>query len=170
MSEESKQYYYVYKLFNRDCPEFYIGSTTNMRLRKNRHKYDCNKENGKHYNLKVYHYIRSNGGYDAGQYEILEHIRNSINTKELHGVERKYIEQLKPSLNVQKPNRTKAQWHQDNRESLLSNKAQYYQDNKESINTKQKQKFECACGGKYTTSHKARHMKSNKHKSFIQYS
>jgi len=167
---ESKQYYYVYKLFNPDCSEFYIGSTTNIEKRMYMHKFKCNNVHSRGYHYKVYEYIRSNGGYDSWRFEILEHILNSINIKELHGIERKYIEQLKPSLNVQKPNRTKAQWHQDNRESLLSNKAQYYQDNKESINTKQKQKFECACGGKYTTSHKARHMKSNKHKSFIQYS
>ena len=168
MSEESKQYYYVYKLFNRDCPEFYIGSTTNMRLRKNRHKYDCNKENGKHYNLKVYHYIRSNGGYDAWQYEILEHIRNSINTKELHGVERKYIEQLKPTLNAQIPNRTRDEWIQDNKEYCINHRAQYYQNNIATIKAKRNEKFECPCGGRYTLINKTKHIKSKKHRAFEQ--
>ena len=156
MSEESKQYYYVYKLFNPDCSEFYIGSTTNMKERIRCHKKDCNNENSpRHYNIKVYRYIRSNGGYDKWQYEILEYIRNSINTKELHGVERKYIDQLKPSLNVQKPNRTRAQ---------------HYQDNKTTINAKQNEKNQCPCGGRYTAANRAQHMNTKKHKSFIQYS
>jgi len=150
---ESKQYYYVYKLFNPDCSEFYIGSTVNMRNRMNRHKTRCNNENDKWHNFKVYRYIRSNGGYDAWQYEILEYICNSINTKELHGVERKYIEQLKPSLNVQKPNRTKAE---------------YYQDNIEALHIRKNEKHRCPCGGKYTTAHKAHHFKSKKHRAFEQ--
>ena len=152
---ESKQYYYVYKLFNPDCDGFYIGCTTNMKQRMYKHKTRCNCENAYGHNLKLYRYIRSNNGYDSWQYEILEYIRNSINIKELHGIERKYIEQLRPSLNIQKPNRTRAQWYQDNKEALLS---------------KQNQKFECPCGGRYTLNNKVRHDKSNKHKAFIQYS
>ena len=150
---ESKQYY-VYKLFNPNCSEFYIGSTTNIKNRMKCHKYQCNNQNSpKHYNLKVYQYIRSNGGLYNWQYEILEHIRNSINIKELHGVERKYIEQLKPSLNRYIPNRTDAQ---------------YYQDNIEEIRTKQSQKHQCPCGGKYTNTNKSQHFKSKKHRAFEQ--
>ena len=166
---ESKQYYYVYKLFHPDCSEFYIGSTTNMRLRKNNHKYYCNNENySKEYNLKVYQYIRSNSGFDSWQFEVLEHIRNSINIKELHGVERKYIEELKPSLNCSIPNRTKAQHYQDNKEVIITKQLQYYHDNRESINIKKKQKHQCPCGGKYTNSTKARHFKTKKHRAFEQ--
>lgn len=175
---ESKQYYYVYKLFNPDCSDFYIGSTINMKLRMNNHKYHCNNENAIQYNFKVYRYIRSNGGYDKWQFEVLEHIRNSINIKDLHGLERKYIEQLKPSLNIQKPNRTKAQYYQDNKEEITSKRAlyyqnnkeafkQYYQNNKEAIRTKNK-KFECPCGGRYQLNNTAQHMNTKKHKAFIQ--
>jgi len=150
---ENKQYYYVYKLFNPDCEGFYIGSTTDMKNRVNCHKKRCNNKNAYGHNIKLYKYIRSNGGYDSWQYEILEHVRNSINTKELHGVERKYIDQLHPSLNIQKPNRTQTE---------------YYQDNIEAIRKKQNEKHRCPCGGKYTTAHKAIHFKSNKHRAFEQ--
>jgi len=164
---ESKQYYYVYKLFHPDCPEFYIGSTKNMKDRMYKHKSRCNNEIDPQHNLKVYEYIRSNGGFDSWQFEVLEHIRNSINTKELHDVERKYIEQLKPSLNRSIPNRTMAEYRQDNKEYFINYMPQYYQDNRETIRTRQKQKFECPCGSRYTMSNKARHFKTKKHQSFI---
>ena len=52
--------YYIYKIACNDTTvtEFYIGSTTNVRVRKNKHKSDCNNENGKHYNLKIYQTIK----------------------------------------------------------------------------------------------------------------
>ena len=107
------QNYFVYKLFNSDCTEFYIGSTKDMKSRKRQHKTCCNNPNSPSYNLKVYEYIRSNGDYDSWNYEILEHIRNSINVIELRNLERKYIEQLKPSLNCEIPNRSKKEYRQD---------------------------------------------------------
>jgi len=164
---ESKQYYYVYKLFNPDCPEFYIGSTKNMGSRIRCHKSRCNNEYDSNHSFKVYQYIRSNGGFDSWQFEVLEHIRNSINTKELYDVERKYIEQLKPSLNCFIPNRTKGEYYQDNRETIRANQTQYRQDNKELLLSNKKQKHQCPCGGRYTTGSKARHFKTKKHQSFI---
>jgi len=151
-----EQNYFVYKLFNPDCTEFYIGSTKDLKSRKRQHKTDCNNENGRAYNYKVYQYIRSNGGYSSWSYEILEYIRNSINVYELRNVERKYIEQLKPSLNIRLPNRTKEEYM-----------VQYLEDNRELIKQYKNEKFNCACGGKYTRGGKARHEKSKKHLNFI---
>lgn len=147
-----EQNYFVYKLYNSDCTEFYIGSTKDMKARKVWHKYACNNENSNRHNLKVYQYIRSNGGYSNWAYEILEHIRNSINVYELRNVERKYIEQLKPSLNCSIPNRTIKQ---------------YYEDNKQHFKQYKTQKFNCICGGKYTMNHKARHEKTRKHQNYL---
>jgi len=149
---ENKQYYYVYKLFNPDCEDFYIGSTVNMKARRRRHKDACNNHNNIRHNLRLYQYIRSNGGYQNWQYQTLEYIQNSINIKELHGVERKYIEELKPSLNCSIPNRTKAE---------------YRIDKKDEIRAQQDKKHQCECGGKYTTAHRARHFKTMKHQNHI---
>ena len=147
-----EQNYYVYKLFNPDYPEFYIGSTKDLKERKRCHKKACNTENSLKYNYKVYQYIREHGGYSSWKYEILEHIRNSINIIELRNVERKYIEELKPGLNSDIPNRTHDEYM-----------TKYREDNKERIN----KKFNCVCGGKYTRSNKAKHEKSRKHLNFI---
>ena len=150
------QNYFVYKLFNPDYPEFYVGSTNNMKNRKRQHKQSCTNPNSPKYNFKVYQYIRSNGGYDSWNYEILEYITTSINKYELHDLERKAIEDMKPSLNIRLPNRTKEEYM-----------VQYLEDNRELINQKKNEKFNCACGGKYTRQHKATHFKSKKHQNYI---
>ena len=177
-----EQNYFVYKLFNSDCTEFYIGSTKNMKKRKYDHKSHCNNVNDPKYHYKVYEYIRSNGGYSSWSYEILEHIRNSINVVELRNVERKYIEQLKPSLNIEIPNRTrkeyKKQYWENNKEQLKEYGKHYRQDNKEQLNEyckqhyqnnkeRLKEKFNCPCGGKYTTAGKLTHFKTRKHQNYI---
>ena len=166
-----EQNYYVYKLFNPDCTEFYIGSTKDLKERKRQHKKSCNTENTSKYNMNLYQYIRDHGGYNSWSYEILEHIRNSINVYELRNVERKYIEQLKPSLNTQLPNRTKKeydkQYKQNNKELINQKNKQYRENNRELINQKQNEKFDCICGGKYTMSNKIQHFKTRKHQNFI---
>jgi hypothetical protein len=41
----------------------YVGSTTNFRQRKNKHKADCQNENNRDHNTPVYVMIRANGGW-----------------------------------------------------------------------------------------------------------
>jgi hypothetical protein len=47
----------------------YVGSSCNFKTRSRRHKYNCNKEGTKHFNLPVYCYIRQSGGWD--HYEVI---------------------------------------------------------------------------------------------------
>jgi hypothetical protein len=42
----------------------YVGHTTDFTKRKNNHKKSCNNSKSKDYNLKVYDFIRKNGGWD----------------------------------------------------------------------------------------------------------
>ena len=51
----------------------YIGSTHDKIEREKNHKSDCNNENQEtHYNLKVYIFIRDNGGWDNWIFEVIE--------------------------------------------------------------------------------------------------
>lgn len=70
------------------------------------------------------------------------------------------------------------QYHVKNSEKIKMQKAQYrqmnsdkikqrYRDNKEELNRKKCQITQCTCGGKYTASHKARHEKSEKHRTYV---
>jgi len=58
--------YYIYKIYCLDdtISDFYIGSTQSLKHRKYQHKTNCNNENGKIYNTKIYQTIRENGGWD----------------------------------------------------------------------------------------------------------
>jgi len=160
--------YTIYKLFKQDCPDFYVGSTFDMKKRQLYHKSDCNNPNSKNYNLPVYQFIRNNGGYDSWNYEILQQFNNDLKVKdELHYIERAYIDLLNPSLNRQLPTRTQKEWFQDNKESVKQHKKQYYQSNKQLIKQKANEKNNCECGGCYTTVNKARHIKTKKHQNYI---
>ena len=59
------------------------------------------------------------------------------------------------------------QYYIDNKQAIQKYKKQYRIDNKEKIREHQNQKHNCECGGKYTHTHKTRHLKSKKHKKFI---
>ena len=56
----------IYKLRCKDTniTEIYVGSTTNFKHRKYCHKSRCNSVTLKGYNLKVYKFIRDNGGFE----------------------------------------------------------------------------------------------------------
>ena len=54
-------------------------------------------------------------------------------------------------------------YYADNKGEILARSCQYYKDNTEIINLKQRVKFNCDCGGKYTLSNKAQHERTHKH-------
>ena len=160
--------YTIYKLYKQDCPDFYIGSTFDFKKRQSYHKSDCNNVNSPKYNYRVYEFIRSNGGYDLWNYEILQQFTNDIKVKdELHYIERAYIELLNSTLNNNIPMRTteeySKQYYENHKEEILEYRKQHYQDNKERL----KQKFNCECGGRYTKKNKTIHIKTKKHLNYI---
>jgi hypothetical protein len=63
-----------YKICHRqdEDKDFYIGSTTNMGVRKYAHKRRCNDEKIRGHNYPVYKYIRENGGWDCFKIQVLE--------------------------------------------------------------------------------------------------
>ena len=60
------------------------------------------------------------------------------------------------------------QYYQNNKEIICENTKQYYQNNKAKISEQKKQKHICPCGGQFTTAHKARHFKTIKHQQYEQ--
>jgi hypothetical protein len=97
----------IYKFVCNDLTikEVYIGSTTNFCVRKNSHKYDCSNPNSKHHNLKIYQFIRENGGWENwSMIEIEKPVCNDAN--ELRKRERFWIEELNATLNFELPSRS----------------------------------------------------------------
>lgn len=125
---------FIYKLVSTDVgiKECYVGSSSNIRVRKSSHKRDCNNKNRIQYYYYVYQFIRANGGFETWDMVIIE--KYKYNTKhELHSRERYWIEQLQAKLNKTIPTRTRKEYETDNKEKISQRKKEYTSNNKEKI-------------------------------------
>ena len=173
--------------------DIYIGSCEDMRSRVRVHKYNCYNENSHRHNLKVYQYIRANGGWENWEMVQIGSVWNKA-TKPLFQIEQDYIDNYKPSLNCKRAYRSEEyikeykkqnikQWreknkdhtlkydkeyYQKNRDHRLEHAKEHYEKNKDRIREERGEKFNCECGAIYVKRNKARHYKTKKHKSFIE--
>ena len=108
----------LYKLCCKDLniKDIYIGHTTNFTKRKQSHKNSCSTKD-----IKVYQFIRDNGGWD--NWEMIEIEKCSFNdANEARARERYWIETLNSSLNVNTPSRTNKEYvhtHKDQRKETI---------------------------------------------------
>tara|TARA_R110002020_G_scaffold384131_1_gene594775 strand:- start:57 stop:674 length:618 start_codon:yes stop_codon:yes gene_type:complete len=130
----------IYKLCCKDTSikDIYIGSTTNFRQRKSQHKNCCNNENNKHYNYRLYKFIRENGGFDNWEMFMIEEFKCENKLQKLKK-EREWIEKEKPSLNSAIPSRTPMEWYYDNKEEKNKKQRENYYLNKEKMNNSRKE-------------------------------
>jgi len=181
---------FIYRIFclTPGVTDEYIGSTTDMRKRKCVHKSKCNNENDRAYNLRVYQFIRENGGWDEWRMEVIEQVEFE-HKWQLTKREGELIQSRGATLNSQIAGRTDAEYrlehreeekeryreyyqthrekekerfkeyYQTHREESNEKSREYYQTNREELNVK----FECLCGGRYTRQNRASHFKSVKH-------
>ena len=150
----------IYKIYCKDTniKDCYIGSTKNLTIRKQKHIYTCNKIENKYHNLKIYKFIRANGGFINWDFEILETF-NTIDKQDLHKIERKYIESNNSTLNCVIPTRTKQEYTKEHKEYHKKYSIEYYKNNKEVI----QQKIKCECGCMINSCNIIRHKKSKRH-------
>ena len=143
----------MYKIVCKDLKvkDTYVGHTTGFSDRTKNHKSDCNNPNSHNYHLKVYKTIRDNGGWE--NWDMIEIEKYPCkDSQEAAARERYWYEFLNANLNNNVPNRT------DN-----ESKKNYRDNNKNSINAP----CECDCGGKYSHKHKSTHLKTTKHRNYI---
>ena len=159
---------FIYKLVCIDlsAKEIYVGSTENSKERKRKHKNNCNNVNGKHYNYRVYQYIREHGGFTNWSMIVLERFHYN-ETFELKARERHHMESLGANLNSQTPNRTPSEYRQDNIEHIKERGKKHREEHSGEIKQFQQQKHNCECGGKYTPCSKLKHMRTIKHVKFM---
>jgi hypothetical protein len=177
---------------NLDIQDVYVGHTTDFATRKTGHKTKCNNPNSKSYNLFVYKFIRDNGGWDNFEMILIERI-SCEDELDARRKERKFIEDLKATLNSSIPSRTKKEWVDNNKEKVYEYKHNWHIENKQRLRQNKKEKYiehrevvldkakkyyeentekckewkngvvKCDCGFTYTNANKARHFKSKKH-------
>jgi len=153
--------YTFYKIVCNDdkVTEIYVGSTKDLNDRIRKHKYRCNTPNMKGYNIKVYKFIRDNGGWFNWEFKIID--TKECNDKyDSYVIEQQYINDLKSELNScspyigltrneyetkyrqnhkEKNKEYKKRHHIKNRIKLIEISKQYYQNNKEARKEKIKQ-------------------------------
>ena len=144
----------VYRLIYNDIT-YYVGSTTNMRQRKSQHRRGCYNEKNKDYNYPLYKFIRENEGFNNWKMIMVHAYPECKTSEELRMHERNHIEELKPSLNVNRPIVTEEekqneandrsrkarlknpeqlkQWRLENAEHIKKYKLQYCVDNADKI-------------------------------------
>ena len=98
-----------------DIKDCYVGHTTHLTNRKNKHKTVCNDPNNKSYNITVYAFIRSEGGWD--NWDVIPIDRCKCEDRlDVLKKERSYIETLNAKLNQNIPSRTMQEYSKQYRE------------------------------------------------------
>ena len=122
----------IYKIvcINTNITECYVGSTIDFKRRASQHKYRCINEKDKEYHKLVYQFIREHGGFDNFDIVLIptKHFNNKLEAEQ---EERKYIEELKATLNCRVPSRTKKERVNTNRESIRLYQKIYNNDHRE---------------------------------------
>jgi len=165
----------IYKLCCKDTTieEIYIGSTISFRRRKWNHKSNCNNINKIDYNRKVYQFIRDNGGWDNWDMILIAKV-NCNDKLELRKKEREFMEEYKPSLNINKAQLDEKEIKEYNKKYNKEYYKEWYEINKEKISIQQKERYEtkkeelkvkitCECGSTVRKADLPHHKKSKKH-------
>ena len=176
-----KWFVYVIWARDEDGEEWrYYGHTKDMKDREDRHvsSYNVWVRAGRPDNIRESGsacrsvFVMDVGGWSM---DILHELE--CDEDEASRVEGNYIRNNK-CVNRFVPGRTKAQYHQDNRDTRLPLLRQYYydnrderleygrlyyQDNKAKISAKQAEKVPCPCGALITRSNISSHLRSQRH-------
>ena len=147
----------------------YVGSTANFNKRRQQHKSDCDNENCKEYNCKLYQTIRENGGWS--NFTMIElGKREQITLTQSRQIEEEYREQIRANMNSRRCYRTeqeKKEYYKNNTEKVKAQQKEYRENNAEQIREYQNTKCNCECGGRYTNGSKSTHIKTDKHKKYL---
>jgi len=168
----------VYGIYYND-KLLYIGSTSDLRKRKNHHHSRCYNVNSDKYHYQIYKYIRDNDidFREDCDFKILEHVEDE---EDLHQREDHYIKTLTPTCNSRSAYTDKVlynkQYRKEHSNERKQKAKQYRKEHVEEARKYKKQyrqkhadkKYICECGGRYTTNHISEHAKSQKHIYYIE--
>jgi len=176
----------IYKIECNDInvKECYIGSTKDFVGRRYNHKSKYKMGS----NLKVYQFIRNNGGWEnwtmksiinypcknrmeleIKEQEIIKTFDNTLNCVNAY-TSIEYKIEYKKQWDVENTEKRKEQAKQyriDNLEKIKEQKKQYYIDNTEKIKARQNEKIQCDCGRWTGRGDMAKHRKTKIHTDFL---
>ena len=173
----------IYKIYNTNNNDIYVGSTTLKLCERMRDHRKCVNDKAKHH-YPLYK-LFSEYGVDTFYIELLEKCP-CHDIEELRKKEGEYIRELRPSMNKviagRKKKEYQAEYRENNKDYIRQLKHQYRENNQDKIlqyieNNREhinqthkkhyeevgKQPIECECGCPTTRKHLTRHRKSKKH-------
>ena len=146
---------YLIKHKTDDTKRVYVGSTNDFKRRIWKHKFSCNNEKNKDYNINLYQYLRENGGFNEYEFIILEcYVCNFKH--DLHYKEDDYIKIYPNNLNKLRAYLTRREIKE------------YYKKYRDENRYKLKEKINCECGSIVGKNDIARHRKTLKHIEYIE--
>ena len=174
MEDNKVKEYIMYKITcNTDESLIYIGSTTNLRVRKNRHKNSCINENYKEYNIKLYQNIRENGGWNNWKMQAIEMYKTDNKIK-ARIRENELMDEFKSNLNIIKAYISEEErktnfkiYKNDNKEYYKQLSKDYYIANKDCIQEYNKKYYEENMDN--IKEHQKNYYNNNKEKSKLYY-
>ena len=125
--------YTIYKIIckNNLITDCYVGQTMNFKLRGQQHQNKCNNPKSDRYNIKLYTFIRDNGGFDNWDIKLIA-TYNCVDKYEAYKFERLHYEELNSTLNDKYPARTKKEsfaLYRINNKDKLKDLDKIYRDN-----------------------------------------
>lgn len=167
----------IYKIVCNVTGLCYIGSTCEPTLARRLAKHVGSY---KGYKKGNYHYVTSFKVLENDDYDIilLENVKNCTSKEQLYARERFFIENndcVNRYIVGRSKQETKNAYKTKNRDKVREynkgyNKC-YYERNKDKLRERERirnnEKHLCPCGSHYTANHRARHMKTTKHKEYV---
>jgi hypothetical protein len=170
----------IYTIRSHKTPLIYVGSTIEKYLgaRMAKHKYDYKlyKNGNKKYvssfyifeldrdcYIELYEYYPCNTGLELKKREgeIIREL-NCCNKQVAGRTQKEYREDNKEKIKA-----NNKQYRENKKEYLKEQSKKYRENNKEKIKKRKNQKHLCECGISYTHSNKSRHLKTNKHQTYL---
>jgi hypothetical protein len=158
----------IYKIVSNDLTitHSYVGHTTDFRSRKKQHKNVCNDDKAGRHNLKVYKFIRENGGWESFSMVLIEKYPCK-DTHEATARERYWYETLNSQLNSIYPQRSRAEYLEDNKDIIRQQRQGYRETHRDIIHNRNGETVNCECGSSFVRSYLSRHKRTKSHLSYI---
>ena len=171
----------IYVIKSYQCDMVYIGSTTqslSMRMGGHRATYKHYLKTGIKRHMTSSHHILK---YDDNYIELVEKYPCN-DREELLKREGEIVKETKNCVNKRIDGRSYAQYIIDTKDYQIERRRRYYLENKEELTAKNKEYYEknkkmilkqqskqtfCECGGHYVLNHKARHLRTLKHREYL---
>ena len=147
----------IYIIRHKNSNDCYIGSTKDFDKRKIDHKNNIRYENQPKYYIKLYVFIRENGGWDNFDMVKICDCEENDRIK----MEQYHMDFIKPSLNTHRAIGRDEEAYRNKRIERWNNNKHIRCENRK------KKRYTCECGSELRWVDKARHNRSLKHQRFL---